>query len=174
MTAILQSKDYSGKAVLYMSMELSNAKWKLGFSNGSKERVVNLEARDRFELFRQISFAKEKLHLPGDCQVSSCYEAGRDGFWIHRLLEDNGIQNLVLDPSSIEVNRRKRRTKTDKVDVKALLRVLMRYLSGERKAVSVVNVPTPEEEDQMRLTRERERLLKEQGGTYRQNQIAVG
>ncbi|MBT8420264.1 MAG: IS110 family transposase [Gammaproteobacteria bacterium] len=163
MTEILQNKAYTGKAVLYMAMELSNAKWKLGFGNGSKERIVTIDAGAQGELLKQISLAKEKLHLPGDCSVQSCYEAGRDGFWIHRMLEDNGIENLIFDPSSIEVNRRKRRVKTDTVDVKALLDLLQRYLGGARKAVSVVHVPTPEEEDQMRLSRERERLLKEHG-----------
>nr|VFJ68205.1 MAG: transposase [Candidatus Kentron sp. DK] len=163
MKAILQSQEYLGKTILYMAMELSNAKWKLGFSNGSKERVVTVEAGSWLDLLKQVALAKEKLHLPEDCLMVSCYEAGRDGFWIHRMLEENGIDNLILDPSSIEVNRRKRRAKTDKVDVKALLRLLIRYSSGERKAVSVVNVPTLEEEDQMRLMRERARLLKEYG-----------
>ena len=163
MTEVLQNKDYIGKAVLYMAMELSNAEWKLDFSDGNKERIVRMDAGEQGELRKQISLAKEKLHLPGDCQVVSCYEAGRDGFWIHRMLEESGIGNLVLDPSSIEVNRRKRRTKTDTVDVKGLPRLLMRYSGGERKAVSVVNVPSLEEEDRMRLSRERERLLKERG-----------
>ena len=96
MTAILQSKDYSGKAVLYMAMELSNAKWKLGFSNGSRDRSVTISAGDWKALSRQIDLAKEKLHLPEDCLVISCYEAGRDGFWIHRMLERVGITNLIL------------------------------------------------------------------------------
>lgn len=162
MTTILQSKDYSGKAVLYMAMELSNAKWKLGFSNGSRDRSVTIIAGDWKALSRQIDLAKEKLHLPEDCPVICCYEAGRDGFWIHRMLEEEfGITNLIFDSSSIEVNRRKRRAKTDKVDVKALLRLLQRYLNGERKAVSVVQIPTPDEEDQRRFNRERERLIKE-------------
>ena len=163
MTAVLHSKGYTGKAVLYMAMELSNAKWKLGFSNGSRDRSVTIIAGDWKALSRQIGFAKEKLHLPEDCPVISCFEAGRDGFWIHRMLEGFGITNLIFDSSSIEVNRRKRRAKTDKVDVKALLRLLQRYLNGERKAVSVVQIPTPDEEDQRRLNRERERLLKEHG-----------
>ena len=152
MTTILQSKDYSGKAVLYMAMELRNAKWKLGFSNGSRDRSMTIAAGDWKVLSRQIDLAKEKLHLPEDCPVICCYEAGRDGFWIHRMLEEEiGITNLIFDSSSIEVNRRKRRAKTDKVDVRALLRLLQRYLNGERKAVSVVQIPTPDEEDQRGL-----------------------
>jgi transposase len=93
----------------------------------------------------------------------SCYEAGRDGFWIHRGLEADGIENHVVDSSSIEVNRRKRRAKTDRIDVKALLRLLQRYWQGEREAMGVVRVPTVEQEDQRRLHRERKRLIKERG-----------
>ena len=85
MTAILQSKDYSGKAVLYMAMELSNANWKLGFSNGSRDRSVTIIAGDWEALSRQIGLAKEKLHLPEDCPVISCFEAVPDGFWVHRM-----------------------------------------------------------------------------------------
>nr|VFJ91512.1 MAG: Transposase [Candidatus Kentron sp. LFY] len=160
-TTVLQSKDYTGKAVLCMAMELSSTKWKLGFSNGSRDRIATITAGDREKLLEQISLTKEKLGLPENCPVVSCYEAGRDGFWIHRMLEMCGITNLIFDSSSIEVNRRKRRVKTDKVDVTALLRLLQRYLSGERRAVSVVRVPSIEEEDQMRLDRERKRLIKE-------------
>ena len=162
-TMIPESRGYIGKSVLYMAMELSNTKWKLGFSNGARNRMAMIDAGDRIGLSEKINLAKEKLHLPEGCRIVSCYEAGRDGFWIHRMLEENGIVNLIFDSSSIEVNRRKRRAKTDKVDVDALLRLLQRYLNGERKAVSIVRVPTTDEEDQMRLNRERERLLKEHG-----------
>ena len=95
MTTILQSKDYSGKVVLYMAMELSNAKWKLGFSNGSRDRGVTIIAGDWKALSRQIDLAKEKLHLPENCPVISCFEAGRDfGFTVS--LERFGITNLIL------------------------------------------------------------------------------
>jgi transposase len=107
--------------------------------------------------------AREKLRLPPDCRIVSCYEAGRDGFWIHRALEKQGIENHVIDSSSIEVNRRKRRAKTDKVDVKSMLRLLQRFCNGEREAISVVRVPSLAEEDDRRLHRERERLVKERG-----------
>ena len=76
MTTILQSKDYSGKAVLYMAMELSNANWKLGFSNGSRDRSVTIIAGDWKALSRQIDLAKEKLHLPEDCLVSAVTKRG--------------------------------------------------------------------------------------------------
>ena len=96
MTTILQSKDYSGKAILYMAMELSNAKWKLGFSNGSRDRSVTIIAGDWKASSHQIDLAKEKLHLPENCPIISCFEAERDGFWIHRMLEELGITNLIF------------------------------------------------------------------------------
>lgn len=163
MTAVLQSKDSVSGAVLYMALELSNKRWKLGFSNGERQRQVSIEAGDWGSLNDQITRAREKLGLPAACRVVSCYEAGRDGFWIHRALVDQGIENRVIDSASIEVNRRKRRAKSDRVDVKAMLRLLQRYWQGERGMLSVVRVPTLEAEDHRRLHRERERLLTERG-----------
>ena len=127
MTAVLQSKDSVSGVVLYMALELSNKRWKLGFSNGERQRQVSIEAGDWIGLNEQIVRAQEKLGLAADCRIVSCYEAGRDGFWIHRALVDEGIENVVLDSTSIEVNRRQRRAKSDKVDVKALLRLLQRH-----------------------------------------------
>ena len=91
----------------------------------------------------------------------SCYEAGRDGFWVHRMLEQIGVSNLVVDPSSIEVERRRRKRKTDRLDVNKLGTRLVRHHSGEPRVWSTVLVPTEEQEDGRRLHRERERLLKE-------------
>ena len=164
MTAVLKEKDSANGTTLYMALELSNKKWKLGFSNGEKNRQTTIAAGDWIDLHKQMDLAKQKLRLPEGCRIVSCYEAGRDGFWIHRGLEAEGIENHVVDSSSIEVNRRKRRAKTDKVDVKALLRLLQRYWHGDRAAMSAVRVPMVEEGDQRRLHRERERLLKERGG----------
>jgi len=93
----------------------------------------------------------------------SCYEAGRDGFWIHRSLTADGIENHVLDSASIEVSWRKKKVKTDRVDVIALLRLLMRYMNGEKEALHAIRIPTVEAEDQRRLNRERDRLIKERG-----------
>jgi len=164
MTAVLEGKDNANCTNLYMALELSNSKWKLGFSNGTKNRQATIAAGDWIDLHKQMDLAKQKLRLAADCQIVSCYEAGRDGFWIHRDLEAEGIKNHVVDSASIEVNRRNRRAKTDRIDVKALLRLLQRYWSGDREAMSVVRVPTLEQEDRRRLHRERERLLKERGG----------
>ena len=161
MTAILQSKDNAAEAVLYMALELSDKRWKLGFSNGERQRQVTIESGDWSVLTRQMARAREQWGLAPECRVLSCYEAGRDGFWIHRRLVAEGIENVVLDSASIEVNRRQRRVKNDRVDVQALLRLLQRYWQGERGVVSVVRVPTVAAEDQRRLHRERERLVKE-------------
>ena len=163
MKTVLQSKDSANQGVLYMSMELSHKKWKLGFSNGEKIRVKTVDARDWKALQAEIEMAKCKLGCAKDSPVVSCYEAGRDGFWIHRALMAAGIENRVLDSASIEVSRRKKQVKTDRVDVVALLRLLMRYLGGEKQALHVIRIPTVAEEDDRRLSRERERLLKERG-----------
>lgn len=88
-------------------------------------------------------------------------EAGLDGFWLHRLLVDNGVESTVVDPASIAVDRRHRRVKTDSVDGETLLRTLMAFARGERRVCSMVRAPSPEEEDRRRLTRERGTLLKE-------------
>lgn len=163
MKAILDSKDNVNVSVLYIALELSNKKWKLGFSNGEKVRQVVIEAGDLAALKGQIMLAKAKLRLDKGCPVRSCYEAGRDGFWLHRHLVEEGVDNAVIDSASIEVNRRRRRAKTDGMDVQSLLRLLIRYWAGERKVMSIVRVPSIEAEDQRRLHRERERLLKERG-----------
>jgi transposase len=94
--------------------------------------------------------------------VRSCYEAGYDGFWLHRLLLANGITNYVFDPASIAVDQRARRVKTDRIDGEKMLRTLMAYLRGEPRVVRIVRVPTPEQEDARRASRERGRLTKEQ------------
>jgi transposase len=109
--------------------------------------------------------AKEKMGLPTDAAVVCCYEAGRDGFWIDRLLKKHGFRNYVMDPASIEVPRRSRTRKTDRLDAEKLLQLLLRAeLWGERKAFSAVRVPTVEQESQLRVHRERERLVKEHTG----------
>jgi len=163
MKTVLQSKDNAFHTVLYMAMELSHKKWKLGFSNGEKMRVITIDARDWVGLQAAIEQAKHKLCCASDCRVVSCYEAGRDGFWIHRALIAEGIENRVLDSASIEVSRRKKQVKTDRVDVVALLGLLMRYTSGEKRALPMIRIPTVAEEDDRRLSRERDRLLKERG-----------
>lgn len=163
MSTVLQVKDNVKFDILYIAFELSNKSWKLGFSNGEKKRVKSIDARDWKALCFEIALAKEKLYCHNDCQVVSCYEAGRDGFWIHRALIRDGIQNHVIDSASIEVSRKQKKVKTDKVDVIALIRLLMRYHSGEKEALNIIRVPDSESEDKRRINRERERLIKERG-----------
>lgn len=150
---------------LFVAMELSNKKWKLAFGEGSRERYRSIETRNELELVREVSRAKEKLGLSVDARVVCCYEAGRDGFWIDRMLKKQGYKNHVMDPASIEVPRRSRTRKTDRLDVEKLLQLLLRAeLWGQRKAFSAVRVPTEEQESQLRVHRERERLVKERTG----------
>ncbi|MCP4747061.1 MAG: transposase [Desulfobacteraceae bacterium] len=101
---------------IYIAFELSNKNWKLVFSDGVKRRHITVIARDRESLELQIKKAKQRFDLPEGCPTYSCYEAGRDGFWIHHYLESMGINNFVVAPASIEVSRRYRHVKTDRVD----------------------------------------------------------
>ena len=113
--AILGTNVTTNTQVLYMAMELSSSKWKLGFSKGTGNRVreVNVVAGDLDGLQAAVSRARKKFKIPDNARVVSCYEAGRDGFWIHRYLESVGIENKVVDSSSIEVKRRSRRRPSD-------------------------------------------------------------
>lgn len=150
---------------LFVSMELSNKKWKLTFGDGSHERDRTIAARDEEGLLREVVVAKDKLGLSADCAVVFCYEAGRDGFWIDRMLRKSGFKNYVMDPASIEVPRRARKRKTDRLDGKKLLKLLLRMeLWGELGAFSVVRIPTEEQEAAMRIDRERDRLVTERTG----------
>jgi transposase len=165
----LRQEGSTKQAVMYTAFELSNKTWKLAFSNGSKVRYVSTDARDLPRLQSQIGLAKKRLGVSGEVRVVSCYEAGRDGFWLHRYLQSCGIENLVVDSSSIEVKRRKRRVKTDRIDAGKLLGMLMRYHGGEKKVWSVVRVPREEAEDARNLGRELEILKKER--TMHNNRI---
>jgi transposase len=117
---------------------------------------------DRDNAGADTTFQSEKIgrELKRPVEVC-CYEAGYDGFWLHRLLEEDGVRNYVIDPASLQIDRRARRVKTDNTDVTKLLRSLMAYLRGEPKVWSVVRVPTIAEEDDRRLHRERDRLINE-------------
>jgi len=118
---------------LYLAFELSQNLWKLGFTIGAAQRprLRTISARNLQALQYEIQAAMKRFGLPADAPVLSCYEAGRDGFWLHRYLEKHGIQNLVVDSSSIEVSRRARRRKTDKLDLNKLLAMLIRFHNGE-------------------------------------------
>ena len=128
-------REYSEEKVLFLALELSNSKWKLGSTVGvgSKARERTIAAGDLGALHEEVSRAKRRFGLESSARVVSCYEAGRDGFWLDRHLRHAGIENIVVDPSSIEVNRRSRRAKTERLDVGKLLRQLMRWWSGGPK-----------------------------------------
>src|SRR5919199_673478 len=132
---------------LFLAFELGQNKWKLGFTIGMaqqpRERMIPAGALDILQ--QEITRAKQRFGLSEDARVVSCYEAGRDGFWLHRSLMAHGVENLVIDSASIEVNRRQRRAKTDRLDV---------HMAGEEKVWSVVRVRSVEEEDRRQLHRE--------------------
>lgn len=165
MTTQTTRVDFSAPSLL-VATEVSSSSWKLAVSDRELSKVieVNVQPGDRTKLEQAITRAKSKLGLCPSAQVVSCYEAGRDGFWVHRFFESAGLVNLVLDSSSIPVDRRKRRAKTDGLDARQLLEVLSRFLvSGGKSRAKVVRVPTVDEEDARRLHRERERLVVERG-----------
>ena len=158
----LPGKHTGAVGQLYMAFELSDKKWLLVVSDGARgPSRYTVDAGDKGAVLDAIAKAKARCGLVGDVVVRSCYEAGRDGFWLHRWLLEQGIDNLVVDSASIEVNRRARRAKTDRLDGGKLLTMLMRYLGGERRVWSVVRVPTPQEEDARRAHRELEQLKHE-------------
>jgi transposase len=142
--------------VLYLALELSWTSWKLAFTVGAgqKPRLRSIAARDTGTLMTEIHQAKLRFGLPEGTPVISCYEAGRDGFWLHRYLRHQGVENLVVDAASIEVNRRKRRAKSDGLDAAKLVGMLIRWHLGERKLWGAVRVPDVADEDRRQLHRE--------------------
>ena len=149
--------------ILHLALELGRKKWKVGctIGLGQKARKKNIAAADRDALRTEIVLAKRRFGLPDDARVVSCYEAGPDGFWLHRWLESNGVENVVVDSASIEVNRRKRRAKSDGLDVDGLLKLLCRHTMGEKKVWSVVRVPPPQIEDLRQVHRDLATLTEE-------------
>jgi transposase len=143
--------------VLMLALELGEEHWKLGFSSafGQAPLVRDIGSRDKKVLLAHIAWAKKKLGLPTEARVVSCYEAGREGFWLHRFLVANDVENLIVDSSSIEVPQKRRRAKTDRLDLAGLCDLLARHVAGSAKPVwSVVRVPSIEEEDRRHLHRE--------------------
>jgi transposase len=147
---------YTTEQALYLAFEMGKAKWKLGFSIGLAQnpRRRTIDAGDLQALQEEIQMAKRRFGLPETAPVRSCYEAGRDGFWLHRYLLATNVDNLVVDSSSIEVDRRAKRAKTDRIDVGKLLNMLIRYHSGEDKVWHAVHAPSLEAEDMRHLHRQ--------------------
>ena len=155
-TATHNGHDTTPVRALFMACELSEKTWKLGFTtgHGQKPRERGFAARNQARLLQEVAQAKKRFGLPESAPVVSCYEAGREGFWLHRFLQAHGITNQVVESSSIAVNRRQRRAKSEALDVRKLLSMLMRYEQGEREVWRVVHVPTVEAEDGRHLHRD--------------------
>jgi transposase len=163
-TVATPTADYCG--TIFVAIELSQKSWLVTLHSPDRDRISRhkLEGGDHAGLLALIEKTRSRAEqkLGGSLRVASCYEAGYDGFWLHRLLLAAGIMNLVFDAASIPVEQRGRRAKTDRIDGELLLRTLMAHLRGEPRVVRIVRVPSVEQEDARRASRERERLVKEQ------------
>ena len=148
-----------------VAIELSKKSWIVAVNTPLADKISchTLKPGDGKELLDLCERIRTRVarETKRRVEIVSCYEAGYDGFWLHRLLEAHGIRNYVIDPASLQVDRRARRAKTDGIDVEKLLRSLMAYLRGEPRVWSVVRVPSVAEEDDRRLHRERGRLINE-------------
>jgi transposase len=155
---------------LYVAFELGKKDWKLAMTSGFGVApwLRTVASGDVRAVERVLGDGRRRLGLPAGARVVSCYEAGRDGFWIHRFLTQLGIRNRVVDSASIEVNRRKRRAKTDRLDALKLVQMLVRVWYGERKVWSEVRVPSVAEEAARQVSRERTALTQEQTGLINQ------
>jgi len=158
---VLHSKDTASEGELYMSLELGERSWKLTIGDGRRgPSRYSVDAGDTTVVLDCVSKARSRCGVNAEAKMHSCYEAGRDGWWLHRWLIERGIDNIVVDSASIEVNRRARRAKTDRLDGDKLLAMLLRHHAGER-VWSVLHEPTPEDEDARRTHRELARLVHE-------------
>lgn len=152
-------------SALFVALELSKSVWLIaasapGSEKISKYRVAAADVAALLALLARLK-AQAERYCGGLVQVVSIHEAGLDGFWVHRMLEANGVESHVVDAASIAVDRRSRRVKTDRIDVERLLRTIMGWARGERRICSMVRPPNPADEDERRLTRERGTLVTE-------------
>jgi len=140
--------------VIYLAIELSASTWLVASKIPTSEKtgLHRMEAGDSQALLALVADLRKKVatKLGVEAAVVSCFEAGRDGFWLHRLLVEHRVINHVVEPTSILVNRRARRAKTDRLDAQGLLRILAAHAKGDHDVCSVVRVPTIEEEDTKR------------------------
>lgn len=161
----IDSRDPATKSKIFAAIELSSTAWVVALSLPTKDKIsiVRIAAGDVARLIDILERACSSVRSTrgSAVQICTCYEAGYDGFWLHRLLITKGIHNQVLDSASIQVSRRRRNAKTDRIDAEGLVRVLMALHRGESKVCSVINVPTCEEEDVKRLHRSRQNLIRE-------------
>ena len=159
------------------AIEMSGLNWVIAFNTPLSEKIsrrtlTGCKWKRLLELIEEVR-ARVGRETGRAVEVISCYEAGYDGFWLHRQLSAHGISNYVIDPASLQVDRRARRVKTDRIDAERLLRSLMAYLRGEPKVWSVVRVPSVAEEDARRLRRERDRLVSETRSACQPHQGAL-
>ncbi len=170
-TATSEKNSSAVEETLYVALELSAKKWRLAMTvgMGRKPRERTVEPGNRLELQRELLRAKRRFGLSAQARVLSCCEAGRDGFWVHRFLQSQGLSNLVVDSSSIQVTRRARRAKADGPDVRQLCVMLLRWHNGEKKVWSVVRVPSEQQEDARHPHRELMSLKRSR--TRRQNVV---
>jgi transposase len=156
-----QGKDTASQGELFVSFELADKTWKLTIGDGRRGPSRHtVDAGDTIAVLVCLTKARTRCGLSAQCKVHSCYEAGRDGWWLHRWLIEQGIDNIVVDAASIEVNRRARRAKTDRLDGDKLLTMLLRHHAGER-VWSVLHEPSADAEDARRTHRELARLMHE-------------
>ncbi len=151
-------------ATVHIAWELSKAEWKLGVLLPGAQQMsrFTIKGGDLAAVGVRLAAARAKAIKSGlTVRILSCYEAGFEGHWLHRWLESQGVVSHEVDPSSIEVNRRARQAKTDRIDLARIMRAFLAHLRSEPLACSIVRVPSPEEEDDKRPSRERERLVKE-------------
>jgi transposase len=141
---------------LFLALELGSTSWKVAFATTRqmRPRVRTVPARALLQLWAEIAKAKLRLGLAAEAPVRSCYEAGRDGFWVHRALTAAGVRNVVIDPASMTVDRRARRAKTDRLDATALVIQLMNAAAGDRRGWREVYVPSVQAEADRQLQRE--------------------
>jgi transposase len=149
---------------LYVAFELGKKDWKLAMTSGFgvEPWVRTVPSGDLGAVERVVREGRRRVGVAADAPVVSCYEAGRDGFWIHRALTQMGLMNRVVDSASIEVNRRARRAKTDRLDALKLVRMLVRVCCGERRVWSEVRVPNVADEAARQVSRERTALTQDQ------------
>jgi transposase len=149
---------------LYVAFELGKKDWKLAMTSGFgvEPWLRTVASGDLGTVERVLREGRRRFGLPAAARVVSCYEAGRDGFWIHRALLGMGVANRVVDSASIEVSRRARRAKTDRLDALKLVTMLVRVCLGERRVWSEVRVPTVAAEAARQVSRERTALTQDQ------------
>jgi transposase len=164
MIATTRSEMSVSEPTLYVAFELGKKEWKLAMTSGFgvEPWLRTVASGDLGAVERVLREGRQRLQVPPAARVVSCYEAGRDGFWIHRALTALGIANRVVDSASIEVNRRARRAKTDRLDAFKLVRMLVRVWYGERHVWSEVRVPTVTAEAARQVSRERTALTQDQ------------